>query len=453
MKRDRKNRSIRIFSCIMAFVVFAATLTMPVSAAPSVASQLANPNVYFKQTGKYCTLDSLAMVFRRKAIIDGNNNWNVITEKTMANYSNNWQPGLAGAAKYKNAKYGLDMTSSSDSLYSMKKNNYKKNSSPQKIKAELKKQLDKHPEGIVLYIYESQKSGKAKWEHAVVLTGYSGDTFYCVDPANGAPKGIIKLQNSVLTDHKHANTKSIDKLFSYAVKIWYVQKSNNSVAKASGTKNTTTAKTTVTTPTINVTQYPSSITQGSAFGLRGTITSKNKITSLKGSITNSSGKTVQSTSEAPNSKSVNIRNMKVNNKLLFGKLSPGQYTLKIVAKDSTGGSKTWSKKITVKASTKLNINFTQYPKSITKGKSFSLRGTFSSNYAIKSINGYIINSKGTVVQSTTDKFNQKTVNIRATNLNQKLRFGKLAKGKYTLKVVIKTSSGTTKTWSKTFTVK
>lgn len=105
-----------------------------------------------------------------------------------------------------------------------------------------------------------------------------------------------------------------------------------------------------TKPTIDVTQYPTTIAQGSSFGLRGTISSTNNVTSVKGYIINSSGTTVMSTSDSPNAKSNNIRYLNLNEDMTFGDLSAGTYTLKITAKDSSGGgTSTWEKSFTVKS--------------------------------------------------------------------------------------------------------
>lgn len=105
------------------------------------------------------------------------------------------------------------------------------------------------------------------------------------------------------------------------------------------------------------------------------------------------------------------------------------------------------------ASSTLNINLTQYPTSTTKGKSFGLRGTVSSNYKITSVRGYIINSSGTTVQSTIDTPNSSSMDIRYASVNQNLLFNKLSRGTYTLKIVASDSSGASRTWSKSFTVK
>ena len=212
---------------------------------------------------------------------------------------------------------------------------------------------------------------------------------------------------------------------------------------------------------VTLTSYPTSITKGSSYGLRGSVTSNYKITSVKGYIINSSGKTVQSTSETPNSKSMDIRYSKINNNLVFGNLSAGNYTLKVVAKDAYGKEKTWSTSFTVKApasvsknpNSTLKVELTSYPTSIAKGKSYGLRGSVTSNYKISWVKGYILNSNGKIVQDTLDTPNATSMDIRYAKVNNNLLFNKLAKGTYTLKVVARDTYGKEVTWSKQFKVK
>ena len=65
---------------------------------PVSATDINDNSVYISQTGNRCTLASAAMAMRRRAILDGNNNWNTITlssaEKQM------WQGGLNLTATY-----------------------------------------------------------------------------------------------------------------------------------------------------------------------------------------------------------------------------------------------------------------------------------------------------------------------------------------------------------------
>ena len=99
--------------------------------------------------------------------------------------------------------------------------------------------------------------------------------------------------------------------------------------------------------TIDITSYPSYINQGSAYGLRGSVTSNYNITKVLGYIINSSGNTVMTSEDCPNSTSMDIRYAHLNNDLIFNNLSAGSYTMKVVAADTTGKTKEWSTDFTV----------------------------------------------------------------------------------------------------------
>lgn len=219
---------------------------------------------------------------------------------------------------------------------------------------------------------------------------------------------------------------------------------------------------------INLTNYPTSITAGDTFSLRGEVSSNYNITSVKGYIINSSNNsTVQTTSDTPNAKSMDIRPANLNQRMLFDKLPAGTYTLKIEAKDASGGNPAVEQKsFTVKAKgqenapqdtpnkeeSTLKINLTNYLSSITVGESASLRGTVSSNYNITSVKGYLINSSNQTVQSTTDTPNAKSMDIRSANLNQSMRFDKLSTGSYYLRIEATDATGKTAVTSKSITV-
>lgn len=119
-----------------------------------------------------------------------------------------------------------------------------------------------------------------------------------------------------------------------------VKNSNTSV-----TNNSTKAASTLT---INLTQAPTSVSYGKCFGLRGTVTSNYSITSVNGYIIDSNGKTVQSTADNPNAKSLDIRYANLNNNLLFNKLPRGTYRLRIVATDTSGTSRAITRSFNVK---------------------------------------------------------------------------------------------------------
>ena len=101
------------------------------------------------------------------------------------------------------------------------------------------------------------------------------------------------------------------------------------------------------TLSIDISSYPTTLDQGDSYPLRGTITSNYNITSVTGSILNSSRKTVMSHTQNPNTTSFNIRGSAVDMNLKFASLSAGTYTLKFTAENSAGTSEVWSRSFTV----------------------------------------------------------------------------------------------------------
>ena len=208
---------------------------------------------------------------------------------------------------------------------------------------------------------------------------------------------------------------------------------------------------------ISLTSYPTTIKVGSSFGLRGSVTSGYSIKKVQGYIYRGS-EVVQSSTDTPNSTSMNIQTANLNNKLKFGELSAGSYSLVVTAVDASGAAKKITKNFTVvsqptKTTSTLAIILDKYPVSISEGSSYGLRGSVKSNYNISLVKGYIINSNGSTVQSSTDKPNSESMDIQYANLNNNLRFGKLSAGNYTMKIEAYDTSGRVVTASKSFTVK
>ncbi len=221
---------------------------------------------------------------------------------------------------------------------------------------------------------------------------------------------------------------------------------------------------------IHLTNYPTSITKGSPFGLRGEITSNYNLTTVKGYIINTDNNaTLQTTSDSPNKKSMDIRLANLNQSLLFDQLPAGSYFLRIEATDASRKTLVASRSFTVEAerqnttetnpagenlSSTLAINLTSYPTSITKGTPFSLRGEITSNYNLTAVKGYLINSdNNSILQTTWDSPNRKSMDIRPANLNQSLLFDQLPVGSYFLRIEATDASGKTLVSSKSFTVK
>ena len=107
---------------------------------------------------------------------------------------------------------------------------------------------------------------------------------------------------------------------------------------------------------------------------------------------------------------------------------------------------------------KITTSGLTYPTTITKGNSFSLKGTVEANYGkITKVTAVITNRKnGKTVMTASSSPNNRTVNLRST-INKKLTFGKLAAGNYRLKVTATAqykSKKTTRTIiNRAFTVK
>ncbi len=136
-----------------------AVVMMVTTVVGGAATVFAEENLYLKQesSGK-CTLASAAMMMRSKAKLEGNNTWANITQQSIKEKAWIDGQGLRHAFTY----YGIVVA------YSNLKSSNKK--------AALLALLEKHPEGVEIYV--------RALPHAVFLTRYnaSTDTFYCADP-------------------------------------------------------------------------------------------------------------------------------------------------------------------------------------------------------------------------------------------------------------------------------
>lgn len=316
-------------------------------------------------------------------------------------------------------------------------------------------------------------SGSSYYGHVIYVEEVIGNTVYYTESGTRMWKNgsAGKLKSKSKSDFVY----KCDSGGSYVGTIVFtpIGTTNNNTStssSSSSSKNTSSSKTTTSTqstakkPSIDVTSYPTTINQGSSYGLRGTVYANGAKTTVTTEVINSSGKVVLSATDTVSANSTgDIRYMNANNNITFNKLGAGAYTLKFTAKNSAG-SKTWSNNFTVKgkssstssSATKpkstLNVNLTSYPTSVNKGKSFGLRGSVTSNYNITTVIGTIYDSKGNVVQRTTDYPNSTSMDIRYANVNNNLIFNKLAKGYYVLQVTATDTSGTQKVWSSGFNV-
>lgn len=202
-------------------------------------------------------------------------------------------------------------------------------------------------------------------------------------------------------------------------------------------------------PTITATglTYPTNITQGNAFSLRGTLSvNAGVITQITATVTNRVTKKVaMNVSVHPKTKEVNIRNT-INKKVVFGKLPVGDYTLKMVVTAKCGTKEATKTVInhgfTVNGNKpKLSIAGAVYPTTIKAGNKAPLRGVINTSCGkITQVTAYILDSNGSTKMKASYKPNKSFFSLEYT-VNKVFTFGLLAKGTYTYKIVAKAANG------------
>lgn len=134
-------------------------------------SELNDNSVFLKESqSRVCTLTSSAMMVRRAAMLSGNTQWKKITEQYVRQTA--WSEGV-----------GLKWNFTSAGIHVAHK--------PLSSKTELIDMLENHPEGIV--IYNPYKP------HAILVTDYTDEVFYCSDPSNGSPYGRYPVSQASIS--------------------------------------------------------------------------------------------------------------------------------------------------------------------------------------------------------------------------------------------------------------
>ena len=165
---ETAQHSIRkkLMAFILSLVMMAAFLPGALAVDLSV-----DAGFYFKQSrGGTCTLASAAMMLRRRAYLDGLNDWVDVTENSVR--STAWSGGLSHSFTYKSMQVGYGTLPASKSEKT----------------ATLIQLLAEHPEGIVLY--------DRSQPHAVLLTDYTDGVFYCSDPAGNISAGRVPISKA-----------------------------------------------------------------------------------------------------------------------------------------------------------------------------------------------------------------------------------------------------------------
>lgn len=236
--------SIAAVMILSGAVIPSASISDNITVTASAATTAAYPSeVAIKQNTSYtCTLASSAMMIRRRMYLSGSTLWSKVTEDNARKYG--W---------VENAGIKWDWS------YSISKNtvNISRTGVKKLTTASLKKLLDAHSEGIVIYC--------GNIPHAVYVSGYSGNTFYCIDPTTGTGG---KLADSTLKYYYKNQNTILNNVTSY----WYVSSYNIS--------------------NVNLSDTSLSLGKGEKYTLGVTIGFKGKASSMKWSSDNSNVATV-----------------------------------------------------------------------------------------------------------------------------------------------------------------
>ena len=426
---------------------------------------LSDKSIYYlgdKVGGGQCMIASNFFLLRRAAVLEGSSKWNTVTFRNVK----------SKGIKSKEYRYSNDG-------YTYHVNKYRKfsDTSQAGVKRQLIQLLKDRPEGVVIYGKKSQDkdaaAGKAA-EHGILMTAYKNGTFYGIDPSpnrNGKKKGIEKLANTSIVTlkgvthymciqdisyKKPSTTKTTTKATTKTTTKSTAKTTTKSTAKTT-TKTTvkTTAKATesaASTLKIKNYSYPKTISQGGMFDVKGIITSNYKIVNVTVSVINSKGKSSISKSVSPNAKKYDL--VKVDNDIKFGKLEAGSYTYRITAKDGKKSLTLVNKEFKVERSLESNMKITgaTYPKELKKGQMFTMKGKITSNYNLKTVTAGVYKTSGEKVTTASKSLKDKK-SYDVYGLDEKIKFGKLAKGTYYYKVTATDTKKTVTLLNKKFVVK
>lgn len=186
-----KKLFMRLMACILTLCIL---FTVP--AAAGAASTFPDSLYLTQSTSGTCTLCSATMMIRYRMYLSNNSSWSRVTESDVRSYG--W---LSGVGLMWNWTYTFN-----DSSITIGRRAVSNGITADELKAI----LDDHPEGIVLYV--------TSVPHAVFLTDYEGDTFYCADPSSYYSGKRIPLDASYTASRVGDQAAVLAKVSSY----WYV---------------------------------------------------------------------------------------------------------------------------------------------------------------------------------------------------------------------------------------
>ena len=207
--------------------------------------------------------------------------------------------------------------------------------------------------------------------------------------------------------------------------------------------------------------YPTSLTKGQSFGLTGTIKSTVTIDRVTVGVYNEdTGKWVDGAVYREYNLGTKTFNITTADPYIkFGTLANGSYTYRVWVKDVKGNSKYVLKKAftvgTGTAASSFSVTGANYPTTLAKGKSFSIKGTVKSVYKISRVTVGVYNEdKGAwVTGAVVRKYNLGTTSYDISKADDSIAFGELDNGNYTYRVWVKDVKGKSKyVLKKAFTV-
>ena len=191
------HRRIQRAVCFLLAICLTAALAVPAQAATELPD-----SIYLSQTGtSTCTLCSAAMMIRARMYLNGNSQWDSVTESGLRSVA--WISGMGLRWGFTYELGGDSVTVSHTPVSGM-------------TAETLKAILDAHPEGIVLYCGDLP--------HAVFATDYEGDTFYCADPSTDQSGMRITLEESWLGYGYGSQAAILRNVTAY----WYVSSNKTS---------------------------------------------------------------------------------------------------------------------------------------------------------------------------------------------------------------------------------
>lgn len=198
---------------------------------------------------------------------------------------------------------------------------------------------------------------------------------------------------------------------------------------------------------------PSTLKEGTAFSIYGTITSNYKISKVVVGVYDSKGTAVSSKTVKPNTTSYSLKDISASIK--FEKAKKGSNTYKVVATDEKKTKTLISVSFSVTkadAASTIAITSYNYPSaSMTKGTAFTASGKVTSNYTIKSVTAAVCNASGKAVYTKTSIASGKSFDVGT--LASALKVNLLNAGEYTYKVTGTDEKVTKVLLSKPFSVK